>query len=450
VRRLKKRNLLDFKEEENEKKKTMKHNRKISVIGLGYVGLPVAVAFSRIDKVIGFDIETQRIAELNESYDRTNEIVAEELQDVDIQFTNDPNYLRNADFHIIAVPTPVDEHKHPNLLPVLKASKTLGSQLKAGDIVVYESTVYPGATEEVCVPVLERYSGLRCGVDFTVGYSPERINPGDKSHNFTNITKVVSGIDKQTLDIIASVYESVVTAGVHCAPSIKTAEATKVIENTQRDINIALMNELAMIFNRMGIDTSDVLAAASTKWNFLPFMPGLVGGHCIGVDPYYLSHKAEQLGYTPQIIPAARQINDSMGEFIAYRVLEHLTKNGYLIQESIVTILGFSFKENVPDLRNTRVLDIVQVLQQQNIKVQVHDPLVDVQEVMRDHAISLNSKQSLQKAQCVVLAVPHQSFVQAGWTWLQSLLEQGTGVVIDVKGVLPRENIPEKITLWRL
>ncbi|MDM8557749.1 nucleotide sugar dehydrogenase [Candidatus Parabeggiatoa sp. HSG14] len=428
----------------------MKHNRKISVIGLGYVGLPVAVAFAKQDRVIGFDIETQRIVELNEGYDRTNEVVTKELQGGNIQFTNDPSYLRDADFHIIAVPTPVDENKQPNLLPVLKASKTLGSQLKLGDIVVYESTVYPGATEEVCVPVLERYSGLCCGVDFSIGYSPERINPGDKAHNFTNVIKVVSGLNKQTLDIVASVYKSVVTAGVHCAPSIKIAEAAKVIENTQRDVNIALMNELAMIFNRMDIDTSDVLAAAGTKWNFLPFTPGLVGGHCIGVDPYYLSHKAEQLGYTPQIIPAARHINEGMGEFIAHHVLELLKKNGYLIQESIVTILGISFKENVPDLRNTRILDIVQALQQHNVTVQIHDPLVDVQEVMRDYAISLNSKQSLQKAQCVVLAVPHQSFVQAGWTWLQSLLEQGTGIVIDVKDVLPRENVPEKITLWRL
>ena len=428
----------------------MKHTRKISVIGLGYVGLPVAVAFAKLDNVIGFDIDAQRIAELNEGYDRTNEISTEELQDIDIQLTDNPAHMREADFHIIAVPTPVDEHKQPNLLPILKTSKTVGSQLKAGDIVMYESTVYPGATEEACVPVLEKQSGLRCGVDFTIGYSPERINPGDKAHHFTNITKVVSGLDEQTLEIVASVYESVVTAGVHRAPSIKVAEAAKVIENTQRDINIALMNELAMIFNRMGIDTHEVLAAAGTKWNFLPFTPGLVGGHCIGVDPYYLTHKAEQLGYSPQIIPAARHINEGMGEFIAQRVLKHFRSNGYLVPESTVTILGLTFKENVPDLRNTRVIDIVLNLQQHGVNVQVHDPLVDIQEVMRDLAIEINSKQSLQKAQCVVLAVPHQPFLQAGWAWLQSLLEQGRGIVIDVKGVLPRDNVPENVTLWRL
>lgn len=428
----------------------MKHQRKISVIGLGYVGLPVAVAFAQQERVIGFDIEAQRITELKEGYDRTNELSAEELQSIDLQLTDNPAQLREADFHIIAVPTPVDEHKQPNLLPVLKASKTIGTLLKAGDIVMYESTVYPGATEEVCVPVLEKQSGLRCGVDFTVGYSPERINPGDKAHHFTNITKVVSGFDEQTLDIVAQVYESVVTAGVHRASCIKVAEAAKVIENTQRDINIALMNELAMIFNRMGIDTHDVLAAASTKWNFLPFTPGLVGGHCIGIDPYYLVHKAEQVGYSPQIIPSARLINDGMGEFLAQRVREHLINNGYLVPESTVTILGLSFKENVPDLRNTRVVDIAHRLQQYGVKVQVHDPLVDVQEVMRDLAIPFHSKPNLQKAQCVILAVPHQAFLQAGWTWLQSLLEQGRGIVIDVKGVLPRDSVPEEVTLWRL
>jgi UDP-N-acetyl-D-glucosamine/UDP-N-acetyl-D-galactosamine dehydrogenase len=425
-------------------------NRKISIIGLGYVGLPVAVAFAKLEKVIGFDIDAQRIAELKEGYDRTGEISSEELQNIDIQFTSHPTHLQQADFHIIAVPTPVDKDKQPNLLPVLKASKTLGSQLKAGDIVVYESTVYPGATEEACVPVLERQSGLRHRIDFTVGYSPERINPGDKKHHFTQITKIVSGCDEQTLDIVAQVYESVVTAGVHRAPSIKVAEAAKVIENVQRDINISLINELAMIFERMDIDTHDVLAAAGTKWNFLPFTPGLVGGHCIGVDPYYLTHKAEQLGYRPKVIPAARQINDSMGEFVAHRILEHLKNSGYLVPESTVTILGLSFKENVPDLRNTRVIDIVHTLQQQGIQVQIHDPLVDIQEVMRLHNISLHSKQSLQKAQCVVLAVAHQAFLEAGWTWIQSLLEQGTGVVVDVKGILPRDKVPEKVTLWRL
>ncbi len=429
----------------------MTHQRKISVIGLGYVGLPVAVAFARQERVIGFDVNEQRVTELNESYDRTNEVNAEEWHDLNTLFTNDATFLREADFHIIAVPTPVDKQKNPNLLPILKASKTLGSYLKKGDIVVYESTVYPGATEEACIPVLEKQSGLRCGTDFSVGYSPERINPGDKTHNFTNIVKIVSGFDATTLDIVAQVYESVVTAGVYRAASIKVAEAAKVIENTQRDTNIALMNELAMIFERLGIDTLDVLAAAGTKWNFLPFSPGLVGGHCIGVDPYYLTHKAEQVGYTPQIIPAGRTINDGMAEFISVSVLNQLRNNGYLVQESVVTILGLAFKENVPDLRNTRIIEIVELLQQQEIKIQVHGPLVDVQEAMQAFpSISLHSKQNLPKAQCVILAVPHQVFLETGWEWIQSLLEQAKGIVIDVKGILPRENVPEGVVLWRL
>lgn len=424
--------------------------RKISVIGLGYVGLPVAVAFAKLGPVIGFDINKQRIAELNEGYDRTQEITAEELQNLAVIFTSDSKQLQQADFHIISVPTPVDSNNQPNLLPVLKASKTVGNQLKINDIVVYESTVYPGATEEVCIPVLEQQSGLVCGVDFSVGYSPERINPGDKQHNFTNIIKVVSGLDDKTLEIVADTYKSVVTAGVHYAPSIKVAEAAKVIENTQRDINIAFMNELAIIFDKMNIDTADVLEAANTKWNFLNFKPGLVGGHCIGIDPYYLVHKAKQLGYIPQVIPAARTINNSMGDFIAQRILERLQDNGYLIPESTVTILGLSFKENVPDLRNTRVIDIVNSLNQHGIKVQLYDPLVDVQEVMSEYKMPLNSKQNLQQAQCIVLAVPHQEFIEAGWQWLQSLLVNGRGIIVDVKGILPRGNTPNDIILWRL
>jgi len=428
----------------------MSHPRKISVIGLGYVGLPAAVAFAKQGQVIGFDINLQRITELQKGYDRHHEVTAQELQNLDLLFTNDPIHLRQADFHIIAVPTPVDEQKQPDLLPVLKASKTVGSQLKTGDIVVYESTVYPGATEEVCIPVLEKQSGLHSGVDFGVGYSPERINPGDQAHTFTTVQKVVGGQDERTLDIVAQVYASVITAGVHRAGSIKVAEAAKVIENTQRDVNIALINELAMIFNRMGLDTHDVLAAARSKWNFLPFTPGLVGGHCIGIDPYYLVHKAEQVGYQPQVIPAARQINDGMGHFIAQQVVEHLRRLGYLVQESVVTILGLSFKENVPDLRNTRVVDIVHSLQQQKLKVQVHDPFVDPQEALHEHGLTLHSEQSLQEAHCIVLAVAHQQFVQRGWTWLQSLLEGGRGLIIDVKGILPRETVPEKVYLWRL
>ena len=426
------------------------NQRIISLIGLGYVGLPVAVAFAKRGHVIGFDINMQRITELNKGHDRNHEFSAQTLQNLDILFTYDPHHLKEADFHIIAVPTPVDEQKQPDLLPVLKASQLLGKQLKPGDIVVYESTVYPGATEEMCIPVLEKHSGLQSGVDFSVGYSPERINPGDGEHTFTSITKVVSGQDAHTLDIIARVYESVVTAGVHRAASIKSAEAAKVIENTQRDVNIALINELAMILNRMGLDTHDVLAAAKTKWNFLPFTPGLVGGHCIGVDPYYLVHKAKQLGYHPQVIPAARHVNDGMGHFVAEQILNHLSRVGCLVQESIVTILGLSFKENVSDLRNTRVVDIVHTLQQQGIHVQIHDPLVDSQEALHEYDITLQSEQSLREAHCVVLAVPHHIFVQGGWMWIQSLLENKVGLVIDVRGILPRDQVPEKIYLWRL
>lgn len=428
----------------------MTHGRKISIIGLGYVGLPAALAFAKHGHVVGFDINAQRIAELNQGIDHTHEVGSEAWQAVDILFTEDVRQLQQADFHIIAVPTPVDPQNKPDLLPVLKASQTVGSQLKAGDIVVYESTVYPGATEEACIPVLERQSGLKCGRDFSVGYSPERINPGDKVHTFTAIKKVVSGYDAATLEIVARVYESVIVAGVHRAPSIKIAEAAKVIENTQRDINIALMNELAMIFNRMGIDTHDVLAAAASKWNFLPFTPGLVGGHCIGVDPYYLVHKALLLGHQPSVIPAGRGVNDGMGEFIAERVLEHLGRLGFLVQSSVVTILGLAFKENVADLRNTRVVDIAQVLQTHGVTVQIHDPLVDTAEAFQEHGIHLCTEAALKPAHCVVLAVSHTCFLTGGWQWVQGLLEQGSGVVIDVKGCLPREQKPDAIYLWRL
>lgn len=428
----------------------MPHQRNISVIGLGYVGLPVAMAFAKQGLVIGFDINTQRIAELNQQYDITQELTATDWQHVQIHFTNQAEKLAQADFHIIAVPTPVDESKTPDLLPVLKASEILGQQLKKGDIVVYESTVYPGATEEMCIPVLERTSGLQCGQDFKVGYSPERINPGDTQHRFENIIKVVSGLDAQALDIIAEVYSAVVQAGVHRASSIKVAEAAKVIENIQRDVNISLINELAMIFNRLEIDTHDVLQAASTKWNFLPFTPGLVGGHCIGVDPYYLKHKAEQVGYTPQVIPASRQVNDSMGIFIGLQAVEHLARIGCLLQETTVTILGLAFKENVADLRNTRVVDIVHVLQQHHIHVQIHDAWVNPQQVEQEYNLTLTEEQQLQKAQCVILAVAHRDYLQKGWLWLQQLLDDKRCLVMDIKGMLPQDAVPDNIVLWRL
>lgn len=427
-----------------------KHDRKISVVGLGYVGLPVAVEFGKSHQVIGFDINPIRIEELKQGIDRTNEVEAHDLAAADILYTCDAADLKKADFHIIAVPTPVNNAKQPDLSPVIKASKTVGRQLKKGDVVVYESTVYPGATEEDCIPVLEEESGLKWGTDFNVGYSPERINPGDKVHTFKTITKVVSGDTSKTLDIVAAVYESVVTAGVHKAATIKVAEAAKVIENTQRDLNISLMNELALIFNKMDIDTRDVLAAASSKWNFLPFDPGLVGGHCIGVDPYYLTYKAAVLGYIPQVILSGRSINDGMGGFIAAQTVKKLINDGKCIKGSVVTILGFTFKENVPDIRNTRVIDIVRELQDYGINVQVFDPMSDSHEVMEEYSIALSGEAELKPAHAVVLAVPHQYFMKKDWAYIAGLLENKSGVVIDVKAKLERNNAPKGITLWRL
>jgi UDP-N-acetyl-D-glucosamine/UDP-N-acetyl-D-galactosamine dehydrogenase len=428
----------------------MTHSRKISVIGLGYVGLPVAVEFGKVQQVVGFDINQQRIEELKRGFDRTNEVTAEDLKSTRINYTANPADLRAADFHIVAVPTPVDDAKRPDLTPVLRASETVGRQLKLGDIVVYESTVYPGATEEDCVPVLEKCSGLTCGKDFFVGYSPERINPGDKLHTFKTITKVVSGQTPEILEIVAAVYSSVVTAGVHKAATIKVAEAAKVIENTQRDINIALMNELALIFHRMGIDTRDVLAAAGTKWNFLPFDPGLVGGHCIGVDPYYLTHKAQTLGYIPKVILAGRSINDGMGNYVASGLIKQLILSGSNVKNCVVTVLGLTFKENVPDLRNTRVIDIVKELQSYGIAVQVHDPIADPAEAEEEYGLHLVPMEQLRPAEAIVLAVSHEDYLQAGWPGMTALLKDAKGVVLDVKAKLPRADVPEGVTLWRL
>ena len=428
----------------------MAANRSISVIGLGYVGLPVAVSFGRTARVIGFDISQSRIEELRAGHDRTNEVEDDDLKAAEITFTCEAKDLAAADFHIVAVPTPIDDAKRPDLSPLVGASKVVGSVLKRGDIVVYESTVYPGATEEECVPVLERESGLKCGTDFTVGYSPERINPGDKEHTFTRITKVVSGQDEPTLDVVAKVYESVVTAGVHRASSIKVAEAAKVIENTQRDLNIALMNELSLIFDRLDIDTRDVLAAAGTKWNFLPFSPGLVGGHCIGVDPYYLTHKAAMMNYYPQVILAGRRINDGMGAFVAGQVVKGLIKQGLNVRDARVTMLGLTFKEDVPDLRNTRVIDIVQELQDYGISVQIADPWADSAEAEEEYGLSLCAQADLEPAQAVVFAVAHREFIEAGWDGVTGLLEGGNGCVVDVKGALDRDAVPDGVALWRL
>ena len=428
----------------------MAHGRNISVVGLGYVGLPVAVEFGMRSRVTGFDIDPERIDQLRRGMDRTRAVEPADLAAADVRFTSDATELRAADFHIVAVPTPVDDTKRPDLRPLLGAARTVGLHLESGDVVVFESTVYPGATEEDCVPVLEEASGLACGTDFTVGYSPERINPGDRDHTFTKIPKVVSGQDDRTLDIVAGVYESVVTAGVHRAATIRVAEAAKVIENTQRDLNIALMNELALIFARMGIDTRDVLAAAATKWNFVPFTPGLVGGHCIGVDPYYLAHKAAMLSYHPQVILAGRRVNDGMGAYVAGRAVKALVRRDAGACGAVVTILGFTFKENVADLRNTRVVDIVRELEDYGLTVQIHDPCADPGEASREHGVEIVAGDALRPADAVVLAVPHAEFVERGWPGVTALLRDARGIVIDVKGVLDRGSRPGGIELLRL
>ena len=428
----------------------MQFDRTIAVIGLGYVGLPVAVAFGKVRKTVGFDINATRIAELKNGNDRTGEVLPEELRNADILFTDRIEDLKKADFHIVAVPTPVDAANQPDLTLMLRASETVGKALKKGDIVVYESTVYPGATEEECVPVLEMSSGLRCGSDFTVGYSPERINPGDREHSFTRIKKVVSGQDAETLEIVARVYESVVTAGVHRAPSIKVAEAAKVIENTQRDLNIALMNELAIIFDRLGIDTGEVLAAAGTKWNFLAFKPGLVGGHCIGVDPYYLTHKAEKIGYIPQVILSGRRINDGMGKFIAQRAVKEMIRAGHHILGSTVTVLGLTFKEDCPDLRNSKVIDIIRELQDYGVNVQVHDASANPSEAASEYGVALISLEQLRPAAAVIVAVAHRLYREWSAADLTRLMGRNP-VVIDVKGIYePAELERTGARVWRL
>jgi len=428
----------------------MQTQRIISVIGLGYVGLPVAIAFGKVRRTIGFDINPHRISELKNNYDRTCEVTAEDLQAADILFTDTIEELAQADFHIVAVPTPVDEANQPDLTLMLKASETVGKALKKGDIVVYESTVYPGVTEDECVPVLEKISGLACGTDFTVGYSPERINPGDKEHTFTKIRKVVSGQDAATLETVAQVYESVVTAGVFRAASIKVAEAAKVIENTQRDLNIALMNELALIFDRMNIDTNEVLEAAGTKWNFLKFKPGLVGGHCIGVDPYYLTHKAEKIGYIPQVILAGRRINDGMGRFIAQRTVKEIIRAGHSVLGTKVTVLGLTFKEDCPDLRNSKVIDIIHELTDYGCDVQVTDAYADPEEARHEYGVELCPYDRLQPAAAVVAAVAHQPYRSLTPSDLHSLMGSSP-VLIDVKGLFDRSTLDAAgIRHWRL
>jgi len=425
------------------------HGRKIAVIGLGYVGLPVAVAFARSGvPVVGFDINRSRIEELRSGHDRSREIEPSELHHATLRYESDAARLAACDFFIVTVPTPVDAAHQPDLSAMLAASRTVGAALKRGGVVVYESTVYPGAVEEDCVPVLEEVSGLKAGHDFSVGYSPERINPGDKAHRFETIVKVVSALDAKTLDLVAEVYGSVVKAGVHRAPSIKVAEAAKVIENSQRDINIAFMNELSAICEALHIDTGDVLAAARTKWNFLPFVPGLVGGHCIGVDPYYLTHRAEKAGYQPQVILAGRRINDGVGKRVALECIRALFRRG--VRDATVTVLGMTFKENVPDTRNSKVADIVRELQASSVTVQVHDPLALADETRREYGIELTPADALKPADAVILAVAHEPYVREGWRLPQRLLRGGAGLVFDVRGMFDRAAKPQGIELWRL
>jgi UDP-N-acetyl-D-galactosamine dehydrogenase len=426
---------------------------KIAVVGLGYVGLPLAAAFGRKVEVIGFDTSREKIAELRAGYDATGELTSEDLASTHIDYTDNPAHLAGASFLIVTVPTPIDNHKKPDLRPIESASRSIGRHLSPGSIVVYESTVYPGVTEDICVPILEHESGLRCGIDFKVGYSPERINPGDKVHTVDKIIKVVSGQDAQTLDTVAKVYELVVTAGVFRAVSIKVAEAAKVIENTQRDLNIALMNELAIIFNRLDIPTQAVLEAAGTKWNFLKFTPGLVGGHCIGVDPFYLTHKAEEVGYHPQVILAGRRINDGMGKYIAETTVKQLIRADKAVKGARVLVLGLTFKENVPDIRNTKVVDIIHELREFQVEVLVHDPVADPAAARVEYGLELQSLEEIGPVDGVILAVAHDAFVGMTGKQFKQLCSNGNscGVVIDVKAVLDGSAIAHHgLSYWAL
>jgi UDP-N-acetyl-D-glucosamine/UDP-N-acetyl-D-galactosamine dehydrogenase len=427
----------------------MSPRRKIAVIGLGYVGLPVAVAFAREGfMVTGFDIDASRVRELQDGRDRTREVEAPDLNHPSLKFTRDAAALGTSDFFIVTVPTPIDAARQPDLRAMFEASRLVGAVLKKGDIVVYESTVYPGAVEEDCAPILEQCSGLKVGADFNVGYSPERINPGDKLHRLESIMKVVSAQNAETLDVVAGVYGSVVKAGIHRAPSIRVAEAAKVIENTQRDLNIAFMNELSLIFQALDIDTGDVLAAARTKWNFLPFQPGLVGGHCIGVDPYYLTYRAEKAGYHPEVILAGRRINDGMGQRVAKECIRGLLRRKGTA--GVVTILGLTFKEDVPDTRNSRVVDIVRELESFGLQVQVHDPLANPEDAKHEYGLNITELNALRPADAVILAVAHGTYIEGGWALIQKLLIGGSGLVFDVKMKLDRNSKPDGIELWRL
>lgn len=432
--------------------KIVNKEEKISLVGLGYVGMPIAVSFAKKINVLGFDNNNEKIQLYKNGIDPTKEVGNDVIKNTTVDFTSDEARLREAKFHIVAVPTPVKDDHTPDLTPVESASRTLGRNLTKGSIVVYESTVYPGVTEEICIPILEKESGLKCGVDFKIGYSPERINPGDKVHRLETIVKVVSGQDEETLEIITKVYELVVDAGVHKAPSIKVAEAAKVIENAQRDINIAFMNELSIIFNKMDIDTKAVLEAAGTKWNFLEFSPGLVGGHCIGVDPYYLTYKAEQMGYHSQIILSGRKINDDMGKYVAENTVKKMIKANKQINGAKVAIFGLTFKENTPDVRNTKVIDVIRELQEYGIDVKVIDPQADKEDVAREYGFTLNEKEEIKNIDVAIFAVPHDEFKDIQLDEVKMMFSVNeNGILIDIKGMFSRKEAEQaNLEYWRL
>ena len=433
--------------------KLVSGEEKLSLVGLGYVGMPIAVAFARKIKVVGFDLNEKKIELYKSGIDPTNEVGNDVIKNTKVDFTADPSKLKEAKFHIVAVPTPVNDDHTPDLTPVEGASRILGQNLTKGSVVVFESTVYPGVTEDICVPILEKESGLKCGVDFKIGYSPERINPGDKVHRLETITKIVSGMDEETLDTVAKVYELVVEAGVYRADSIKVAEAAKVIENSQRDINIAFMNELSIIFNKMGIDTKSVLEAAGTKWNFLKFQPGLVGGHCIGVDPYYLTYKAEELGYHSQIILSGRRINDAMGKYVAESMVKNLIKADIPVKGAKVAILGFTFKENCPDTRNTKVIDIYKELGEYGITPIVVDPAADADEAKRLYGITFDTMDAVKNMDAVIVAVAHKEFLSLDKEKISAFFDPNHSkkVFMDIKGLFDRkEYLTEDYIYWRL
>jgi UDP-N-acetyl-D-galactosamine dehydrogenase len=420
-------------------------NVRIAIVGLGYVGLPLAVEFGKRFKTTGFDINEARIDQLRSGLDHTLEVSTEELSGArDLGYTSRIEDTADCNVYVVTVPTPVDSAKRPEFTPLVRASESVGKVLRPGNVVIYESTVYPGATEEVCVPILERVSGLKYNVDFFCGYSPERINPGDKQHRLTTIRKVTSGSTPEVADFVDRLYGSIVTAGTHKASSIRVAEAAKVIENTQRDVNIALINELALIFNRLGIDTLEVLEAAGSKWNFLPFRPGLVGGHCIGVDPYYLTHKAQEIGYHPEVILAGRRINDGMGPYVAEQVVRLMARANISLVGARVLVLGLTFKENCPDLRNTRVTDIVAALQHFNVRVEVHDPWVDAAEAKREYGLSLVPRPEAGAYDAIILAVSHRQFAELGAAGIRAFGRPGA-ILYDVKSILPRDSVDGRL-----